>query len=90
MCGGKIFIDSGADLIPHHLWIAVKDNASSYYTWPNIASEIRLNPTWSIHVCDNVDKDSFMSEFFNGTSLLWAYNKLNPLIAGAAKADIWR
>ena len=90
MCGGKLFIDSGADLIPHHLWIAVKDNASSYYTWPNIASEIRLNPTWSIHICDNADKDSFMSEFFNGTSLLWAYNAINPTIAGAAKADIWR
>ena len=90
MCGGNLFIDSGGDLIPHHLWIAVKDNASAYYDWPNVKGEISLNPSWSVHVCDNTEKDTFMAEFFNGTSLLWAYDAINPTIAGAAKADIWR
>jgi hypothetical protein len=90
MCGGKLFIDSGGDLIPHHLWIAVKENASAYYHWPNVKGEIELNPSWSVHICDNAEKDGFMAEFFNGTSLLWAYDAIDPTIAGAAKADIWR
>jgi hypothetical protein len=90
MCGGKLFIDSGGDLIPHHLWIAVKENASAYYHWPNVKGEIELNPSWSVHICDNAEKDGFMAEFFNGTSLLWAYDAIDSTIAGAAKADIWR
>jgi hypothetical protein len=90
LCNGKLKINSGPDKIPHHLWIAVKDNASSYLEWPNIKDEIALNPTWSIHVCDNTDKDSFMEQFFEGTSLLWSYKNINPVIAGASKADIWR
>ena len=29
-------------------------------------------------------------QFCIGTSLLWAYNNINPRYGGAAKADIWR
>lgn len=34
-------------------------------------------------------KDEFMRRIFANTSLLWAYEAINP-ICGAAKADIWR
>jgi mannosyltransferase OCH1-like enzyme len=90
MCNSAMNVTANGDKIPHHLWIAVKDNATSYLQWPNIRDEIALNPTWSIHICDNIDKDSFMEKFFVNTSLLWAYSNINPLIAGASKADIWR
>lgn len=82
MCNGKLNTTSNGDKIPHHLWIAVKDNASTYLEWPNIKDEIALNPAWSVHICDNNDKDSFMEKFFMNTSLLWAYNNINPVIAG--------
>jgi mannosyltransferase OCH1-like enzyme len=90
MCNSAMNVTANGDKIPHHLWIAVKDNATSYLQWPNIRDEIALNPTWSIHICDNNDKDSFMEKFFMNTSLLWAYSNINPVIAGASKADIWR
>ena len=90
LCNAKMGIDSGGDKIPHHLWIAVKDNSSSYLEWENIKRETALNPTWSVHICDNDAKDSFIETFFPNTSLLWSYNNINPVIAGASKADIWR
>ena len=90
LCGAKMHTDSGGDRIPHHLWIAVKDESSSYLSWPNVKSEIDLNPSWSVHICDNDAKDSFMANFFPNTSLLLSYNNINPVIAGASKADIWR
>ncbi len=48
-----------------------------------------LNKNWKIHYYDNEAKDKFMCDHFNGTSLLWAYNLLNPAI-GCARAEIWR
>ena len=90
LCDGKMNVDSAGDKIPHHLWIAVKDNSSSYLNWENIQREIALNPTWSVHICDNEAKDSFIETFFPNTSLLSSYNNINPVIAGASKADIWR
>jgi hypothetical protein len=90
MCNSTLNVATSGDKIPHHLWIAVKDNATSYLQWPNIRDEIALNPAWSIHICDNNDKDSFMEKFFVNTSLIWAYSNINPVIAGASKADIWR
>jgi mannosyltransferase OCH1-like enzyme len=34
-------------------------------------------------------KDEFMNKTFANTSLLWAYNSIG-VVAGAAKADLWR
>ena len=42
-----------------------------------------------MNVCDNKCKDTFMNRTFADTSILWAYNAINPLV-GAARADIWR
>lgn len=90
ICGANLYHNRTDDKIPHILWIAVKDNPKSYLEWPNIKNEIEINPSWSVHICDNVAKDSFMETFFPNTSLLESYRNINPVIAGAAKADIWR
>jgi mannosyltransferase OCH1-like enzyme len=75
--------------IPQNLWIAVV-NKSEVSTWPHILNEIKVNPTWNVHLVDNEMKDKFMNEYFAGTSVLWAYQNINPVVGGAAKADIWR
>lgn len=75
--------------ITRNLWIAVV-NASEVAQWEHIKEEQRLNPDWTVHLCDNHMKDQFMSDNFAGTSLLWAYNNINQKVGGAAKADIWR
>ncbi len=47
------------------------------------------NKHWSVNIVSNDMKDAFINATFANTSLLWAYNAINP-ICGAAKADIWR
>lgn len=73
--------------IPRRLWIAVKDRADELPG--HLKTFFTLNKNWNITVCDNACKDKFMNKVFAGTSILWAYNAINPLV-GAAKADIWR
>lgn len=90
MCGQHLMNDTTSTKIPRYIWIAVKDNASSFLKWPNIKSEIELNPSWSVHICDDDAEDSFMEKFFPNTSLLSSYRNINTNIAGASKADIWR
>ena len=85
---GKEKINNGP-IIPKNLWIAVV-NKTEVLQWDHIQKEIKMNPTWTIYICDNNDKDKFMRKYFNGTSLLWAYESINPSVGGAAKADIWR
>jgi mannosyltransferase OCH1-like enzyme len=75
------------DFPSRYIWIAVKDRSDPL---PNhLFVTFRRNPTWTVYVCDNACKDYFMSTLFANTSVLWAYNAINPLV-GAAKADIWR
>lgn len=73
--------------IPRRIWIAVKDRNDQLPG--HLKSFFERNPKWKINVCDNICKDKFMSATYAGTSVLWAYNLINPLV-GAAKADIWR
>ena len=75
--------------IPKSFWIAVV-NASEVAEWPHIVHLKKSNPNWALNLCDNAAKDSFMRENFYGTSLLWAYENINPAVGGAARADIWR
>jgi hypothetical protein len=58
-------------------------------TFDNIRQFMSLNSDWRHFVIENSAKDDFMNYVFNGTSVLWAYKMINPLL-GAAKADIWR
>ena len=74
-------------LIPRKIWIAVKDRKDELPG--HLKTFFSRNAEWQINVCDNTCKDQFMNTTFAGSSILWAYNMINPQI-GASKADIWR
>ena len=78
---------TNSKLIPQDIWVAVvnKSEELSYQMKPLF----ERNPKWRVHIEGNPEKDSFMNTVFAGTSLLWAYDMINPA-CGAAKADIWR
>lgn len=73
--------------IPRNVWIAVRNvsDPRPMHTKPLM----ERNPTWTFHFYGNTEKDEFMAKYFTGTSLLWAYDILNPNI-GCAKPEIWR
>lgn len=76
--------------IPRSAWIAVRnvsDIKPNHMLGPN--GFIQRNSNWYIHFCDNEMKDSFMEKNYAGSSILWAYNILNPAI-GTSKVEIWR
>lgn len=86
----KVRLSLDGKFIPRKAWIAV----------PNISDEkpkhmlgddgfIRRNNNWEMNFCDNTAKDSFMKTNFEGSSIYWAYDILNPTI-GTAKVEIWR
>jgi hypothetical protein len=76
--------------IPKYIWRAVKSSDEiDAETLDNLRQFMTLNYDWRHFVIENVVKDQFMNYIFNGTSILWAYNMINPQL-GAAKADIWR
>jgi hypothetical protein len=76
--------------IPRNAWIAIRnvsDEKPAHMTGEN--GFINRNKNWKINFCDNDIKDSFMESNFAGSSILWAYNILNPAI-GTSKVEIWR
>ncbi len=73
--------------IPRKIWIAIKDRNDPLP--PHLKEFIDRNAQWEVVLCDNQCKDEFMEKLFAGTSILWAYSMINPLVY-AAKADIWR
>lgn len=76
--------------IPRKAWIAVRnvsDAHPNHYLGPT--GFIKRNSNWDINFCDNEMKDSFMEKHYAGSSILWAYNILNPAI-GTSKVEIWR
>ena len=64
--------------IPRHIWIAVRNISDGRPT--HLLEFAKRNSNWTIHYCDNDEKDLFMDTVFQNTSLLWAYNILNPVI----------
>ena len=72
--------------IPRNAWIAVRD---SHDIPKNILEMMHRNANWNFHLCDNNCKDNFMEKLYANTSILWAYNMLNPII-GTSKVEIWR
>jgi len=76
--------------IPRIAWIAVRnisDEKPKHMLGPT--GFIERNNNWKMNFCDNEMKDRFMEENFAGSSILWAYNILNPAI-GTSKVEIWR
>lgn len=72
--------------IPRNVFIAVRkvDVIDKH-----ILQFMNINPSWHFNLCDNDCKDAFMNTVFKNTSILWAYNILNPAI-GTSKVEIWR
>lgn len=67
--------------IPSIAWIATRNNSEarpSHMTGSN--GFIARNKNWQIHFCDNDDKNHFMETNYYNSSILWAYNVLNPVI----------
>ena len=67
--------------IPSIAWIATRNNSEArpnHMTGSN--GFIARNKNWQIHFCDNDDKDLFMETNYYNSSILWAYNILNPVI----------
>jgi hypothetical protein len=74
-------------LIPRHIWIAIRNKSDDRPS--HILGFAKKNSNWLIHYADNEDKDRFMETVYANTSLLWAYNIVNPVI-GVSKSEIWR
>lgn len=86
---GKL-ISKNNKYIPQDCWIAVRNISDIRPAhWIGPKGFPARNKHWTIHFQDNDMKDEFMATNFAGTSFLWAYNILNPLI-GCAKVELWR
>jgi hypothetical protein len=75
--------------IPRHMWIAAV-NATEVGAWPHVEALHTNNTEWTINIWTNEQKDKFMRDNFAGSRVLWAYENINPVMGGAARADIWR
>lgn len=73
--------------IPRHVWIAVRN--SSDEKPKHTAALMDKNKLWNFHFYGNEEKDEFMKKHYSGTSILWAYEILNPAI-GCSRPEIWR
>ena len=77
-------------LIPRVFWITMKNVSKNYQDLPDYTRHyLDYHEEWKSVIADDDDADEFMRTVFSNTSLLWAYETLNPLL-GAAKADLWR
>ena len=76
--------------IPKIIWLTMKNSTENYHDLPeNIQIVLDQNPKWMSVIADDKLALEFMQKVYANTSLLWAYESINPLL-GASKADIWR
>lgn len=73
--------------IPRNVWIAVRNSSDSKPA--HTPALMARNPNWTFNFCGNDEKDNFMRTHYANTSILWAYNILNPSI-GCSRPEIWR
>jgi hypothetical protein len=73
--------------ISKNVWMTLKEIPEKLPE--NIAKLITMNKDWQFHLLDDEAATEFMNDHFTNTSILWAYNLINPAL-GASKADIWR
>ena len=76
--------------IPKIIWLTMKNSTENYHDLPeNVQIVLDQNPKWVSVIADNKLALEFMQKIYANTSLLWAYESINPIL-GASKADIWR
>lgn len=76
--------------IPQLGWVAVRnisEERAAHMLGPS--GFLSRNSNWRISFHDNDMKDKFMEDYYANSSILWAYNILNPVI-GTSKVEIWR
>ena len=73
--------------IPRYIWQTVREIPKKLPT--HTKEMLGNNPGWHFALMDDAAVDVFMHTVFARTSLLWAYQNINPKL-GAMKADIWR
>lgn len=73
--------------IPRRVWIAVRNISDERPS--HMKGFIERNSNWTIHFCDNQEKDAFIEKVYANTSIEWAYKILNPAI-GCSRVEIWR
>jgi mannosyltransferase OCH1-like enzyme len=74
--------------IPRIFWVTMKDIKPNDVA-PHIKRVFDHHQSWKAVVADDAGADAFMRIVYANTSLLWAYDMINPSL-GAAKADLWR
>jgi len=78
-----------ADLsIPCNIWFTWKDMSEEVRP-SHVKDLVKNNLGWHTHYINDSAMDQFMIEVFANTSLLRAYNLINPKL-GACRSDIWR
>ena len=79
-----------ATQIPKIIWLTMKNLPDDYHDLPeNVQIVLDQNSKWGSVIADDKLALEFMQKIYPNTSLLWAYESINPVL-GAAKADIWR
>ena len=73
--------------IPHEFYIVARDEKAR--STPNIRHMQQINPDVQFHFFSPDEANDWMKREFSGTSVLWAYEMINPLLI-AAKIDLWR
>jgi hypothetical protein len=73
--------------VPRDIWIAVRNSTDARPD--HTAALMHRNEKWTFHFEGNAEKDAFMEKHYANTSLLWAYNILNPEV-GCSKPELWR
>ena len=63
--------------------------SDKYYSNLKSLLEKHITNDWKIHLFGQNERKEFMNKYFNNTSILWAYNQINP-IRQVATSDIWR
>ena len=83
--------NSKGKMIPRHLWVAVKSVPRHEDLKEHQAALYATNGDlgWKVHYVDNEAKVAFMEKYYHNTSLLWAFNAINPKVFITA-VDIWK
>ena len=83
--------------IPKLFWTTMKQLPSPFQLSPReklferpwIAETCERNPTYTYHMIEDDRLDRFFATVFADTSVLWAFQMINPAL-GAARADLFR
>ena len=74
--------------IPKQIWITTDKNSTRLKAI-NSMYTINEKRNWRTNFVTYHEQNEYMTQYFHNTSLLWAYQLINPKL-GVARGDIWR